>query len=92
VLAHMTAHDLRAEPELAARLATPGYRGQPERAFTLRLEAFDWNCAQHITPRFTAAEIDDATAPLRERLALLEAENVRLRDPMGTACNPEITS
>jgi predicted pyridoxine 5'-phosphate oxidase superfamily flavin-nucleotide-binding protein len=92
VLAHVTAHDLKAEPELAARLVTPGYRGQPERAFTLRLEAFDWNCAQHITPRFTAAEIDDATAPLRERLALLEAENVRLRGPIGTACNPEITS
>jgi len=92
VLAHMTEHDLRGEPDLAARLATPGYRGKPERAFTLRMEAFDWNCAQHITPRFTAEEIDAATAPLRERLAWLEAENLRLRDPSATACNREITS
>ena len=82
ILARMTAHDLKAEPELAARLATPGYRGLPERGFTLRLEAFDWNCPQHITPRFTAAELDSATAPLRERMAALEAENGRLRAAM----------
>lgn len=80
ILAHMRPHDLKAEPDLAARLATPGYRGLPERGFTLRLEAFDWNCPQHITPRFTAAEVEDATAPLRERLAFLEDENARLRE------------
>jgi len=79
VLAHMTPHDLPAEPSLAARLATPGYRAVPERGFTLRLEAFDWNCPQHITPRFTASEVEEATVPLRARLALLEAENASLR-------------
>jgi predicted pyridoxine 5'-phosphate oxidase superfamily flavin-nucleotide-binding protein len=62
ILAHMAAHDLAAEPELAAQLATPGYRGRPERGFTLRLEAFDWNCPQHITPRFTEAELLAAMA------------------------------
>lgn len=80
VLAHITPHDLKVEPDLAARLATPAYRGLPERGFTLRLEAFDWNCAQHITPRFTAAEVEAAVAPLNARLAFLEAENARLRD------------
>lgn len=80
ILAHMTVHDLAAEPALAAQLATPGYRGLPERAFTLRLEAFDWNCPQHITPRFTATEVEEAAAPLRQRLAASEAENARLRD------------
>ncbi len=79
VLAHMMAHDLAAEPELAARLARPGYRGVAERGFTLRLAAFDWNCPQHITPRFTAAEVEEASAPLRERVASLEAENAALR-------------
>ena len=57
ILAHMAAHDLTAEPDLAARLATPDYRGVPERVLTLRLEAFDWNCPQHITPRWTAQDI-----------------------------------
>ena len=61
ILAHMTARDLATEHELAARLATPGYRGRPERGFILKLQAFDWNCPQHITPRFTREEIQDAT-------------------------------
>lgn len=79
VLAHMSAHDLAAEPSLAARLATPEYRSVAERAFTLRLEAFDWNCPQHITPRFTPMEIEAASAPLHERIAALEVDNARLR-------------
>jgi uncharacterized protein len=79
ILARMSAHDLKAETDLAARLVTPGYRGLPERGFTLRLQAFDWNCPQHITPRFAADEIEAAIAPLRARLRDLEAENARLR-------------
>jgi predicted pyridoxine 5'-phosphate oxidase superfamily flavin-nucleotide-binding protein len=79
ILARMSTHDLKAEADLAARLVTPGYRGLPERGFTLRLHAFDWNCPQHITPRFTADEIEAALGPLRVRLQDLEAENARLR-------------
>ena len=79
ILAHMEARDLGAEPSLAARLALPGYKGKPERAFVLRLESFDWNCPQHIVPRFTAAEIESAVSPLRARIAALEAENQALR-------------
>jgi predicted pyridoxine 5'-phosphate oxidase superfamily flavin-nucleotide-binding protein len=45
-----------AEPVLAALVASPGYRAKTERIFRLRLEAFDWNCPQHITRRFTAEE------------------------------------
>ncbi len=78
ILARMSAHDLKANGDLGARLATPGYRGLAERGFTLRLHAFDWNCPQHITPRFKADEIEAAIAPLRARLRDLEAENARL--------------
>lgn len=83
VLARMRVHDLGQEPELAERLATPDYRGRPERAFVLQIEAFDWNCAQHIIPRFTAGEIETATTPLRLRLAALEAENQTLREQVA---------
>jgi len=79
VLAHMQAVALSDHPDLAERLATPGYRGKAERAMVLRLEAFDWNCAQHITPRFTVDETVAAAAPLRARIAELEAEVARLR-------------
>ncbi len=79
ILAHMEARDLAAEPVLADRLALPDYKGKPERAFLLHLETFDWNCPQHITPRFTLADIEPAVSSLRSRIAELEAENQRLR-------------
>jgi len=83
ILARMAPHDLTAEPDLAARLATPGYRAATERGFVLRLHAFDWNCSQHITPRFTGLEVAAATAPLLARLEDLQAENARLRGALG---------
>jgi hypothetical protein len=79
LLVHMKAYDLQAGPELAARLVPAGYAAVPERGFVLDLEAYDWNCPQHITPRFTLAEIETALAPLRARIAALEAENQMLR-------------
>jgi len=56
----------------------------PERAVVIHVEAFDWNCPQHITPRYTQAELAEALAPMRERLAALEAENARLRAGSAT--------
>jgi uncharacterized protein len=79
ILAHMEVRELDAASDLASRLALPRYRGKPERAFLLHLETFDWNCPQHITPRFTAAEIEIAVSPLYTRIAALEAENRALR-------------
>jgi predicted pyridoxine 5'-phosphate oxidase superfamily flavin-nucleotide-binding protein len=70
---------LEANPELAALVSVPDYKAKPERILLLHLVAFDWNCPQHITPRFTEAEIAAGLEPLRERLAMLEAENANLR-------------
>lgn len=63
---------LDADPELAARFAVPDYPAKIERGFMISVEAFDWNCSQHITPRFTAAEVAAAVAPLHERIRELE--------------------
>ena len=79
ILAHVEVRDIAGDTELAGRLALPGYKGKPERMFLLHLETFDWNCPQHITPRFTLAEIDTAVSSLRTRIAELEAENQALR-------------
>jgi predicted pyridoxine 5'-phosphate oxidase superfamily flavin-nucleotide-binding protein len=73
------------EPALAATLVLPGYRAKPERAFVLHLKAFDWNCSQHITPRFAEPEIDVALMPVRARIAQLEAENKMLRNRLNIA-------
>jgi uncharacterized protein len=67
------------EPALDKLVGNAGYKARIERIFRVRLQTFDWNCQQHITPRFTEEQIADAIQPLRERLAKLEAENAALR-------------
>ncbi|MFT5467277.1 MAG: putative pyridoxine 5'-phosphate oxidase superfamily flavin-nucleotide-binding protein [Verrucomicrobiales bacterium] len=49
-------------PELIEQLNPDGYGAKAERAFVLTVKAYDWNCPQHITPRFTAAEIEAGLA------------------------------
>ncbi len=63
--------------------------GSVERLFRIRVEAFDWNCPQFITPRFTAAEVEERERPLREHIAVLEHQLLQLQssapdpDPEG---------
>ena len=64
---------------LSALVSDNSYKGRAEAIFRLRLEAYDWNCPQHITPRYTEQEVEHAVAPLRERLQRLETENATLR-------------
>ncbi len=79
IFAHVETLGLDDDPALTAIVTMPGYKAKLERIFRLRLEAFDWNCPQHITARFTEAEMLEITAPLRARLAALEDENAALR-------------
>jgi len=65
--------------DIIDELAVPGHRAGIERAIRIHLEAFDWNCQQHITPRFTAEQISKAVEPLQQRIQALEEENRRLR-------------
>src|SRR5215470_3496338 len=83
IYARVETLELDADPALTELVAVAGYRAKLERIFRLRLETFDWNCPQHITPRFTEAEISEAVQPLRERLATLEVENAELRTKLA---------
>ncbi|OYO29318.1 pyridoxamine 5'-phosphate oxidase family protein [Janthinobacterium sp. PC23-8] len=74
-----------ADPALTALVTDAAYGAKIERIYRLRLQAFDWNCPQHITPRFTEQEVSTAVAPLRERLAELEQELRELRARVGSA-------
>lgn len=67
------------DPALIAQLEVPSYRARVERAVVIAVEAFDWNCPQHIRPRFTEAEVEAAVAGLRGDLVRLHAEIDRLR-------------
>lgn len=54
------------ESEMLSQLAVEGYRASVERGFLITVSAFDWNCPQHITPRYTESEIEQIMAPLIE--------------------------
>lgn len=56
------------DPQLIERLRTPGYKGRIERAFIITVEGYDWNCPQHITPRYTEAQVAAILAPMQEQL------------------------
>ena len=73
--------EAKGAPELIAQLQDAEYMAQVERAMVLHVEAFDWNCPQHITPRYTIEEVRALNAPLYKQIAELEAEIARLRAP-----------
>ena len=71
------------DPDLLARLEVPTYRARVERAVVMTIEAIEWNCPQHITPRFTEGEIDEMVTPLRDRIVELEASSSGLQGIIG---------
>ena len=67
--------DAREHSELADQLSpAPQLRSLIERLFIIDIIGFDWNCPKYITPRFTSAEVNEAVAPLKQRIAELEAQ------------------
>jgi hypothetical protein len=78
--------DIGDDPALVSRLHDESYKARPERAVVITVEAFDWNCPQHIPQRFTLEELEPTLlAPLRDELAHLRAENARLKAALGGA-------
>ncbi len=61
------------DPQLVARLELAHYRARVERAVVIDVEGYDWNCPQHITPRFTDAEVQEMVSALRAEIAQLRA-------------------
>jgi predicted pyridoxine 5'-phosphate oxidase superfamily flavin-nucleotide-binding protein len=79
ILGHARVIDAREQPALADTLADPSERKNVERLFLIDIVSYDWNCPQHITPRYTAEQIGAALKPLQERVRELETEVQRLR-------------
>ena len=78
--------DAADHPELAQQLIMPDYEAIVERIIIFKVHAFDWNCPQHIIPRYTQEEAGDSMLELESRIADLEAENKNLRhqvEPSG---------
>lgn len=73
IIGHARVLPAKEDPQLAAQLTVPGMAA-PERLMIIKVVAMDWNCPKYITPRYTKAEVEEAIAPLRDRIAELEAE------------------
>jgi predicted pyridoxine 5'-phosphate oxidase superfamily flavin-nucleotide-binding protein len=65
-----------------ARVRDPDYKAVTERVYVIRIEAFDWNCQQHITPRFTLEEIRSVLQPIEKQMQELQRENEALRQKL----------
>jgi predicted pyridoxine 5'-phosphate oxidase superfamily flavin-nucleotide-binding protein len=78
VLGHARSFELAERPDLTLELAVDHYKARIERLMIVTVAAFDWNCPQHITPRFSLDEIQELVSPLRAKIAELE-ERVALQ-------------
>jgi predicted pyridoxine 5'-phosphate oxidase superfamily flavin-nucleotide-binding protein len=74
ILGHAHIKDARQHPELVAQLGELEVQRLVERLFFIEVISFDWNCPKYITQRYTAAEVEKAVEPLRQRIAELEAQ------------------
>jgi predicted pyridoxine 5'-phosphate oxidase superfamily flavin-nucleotide-binding protein len=80
ILGHARVEDARNHPEFVAQFAEPEIHPTVERLFFIDVVSFDWNCPKYITPRYTAAEVEEAVAPLRQRIIELETQLHALTD------------
>ncbi len=65
-------------PRLA--VGRPGYEAKIERAFVFHVEAFDWNCPQHITPRLTESEWAPIAQDYETQITALKREIEQLQN------------
>jgi len=79
ILAKAEVVELKDNPSLYDLLDLTEYKFKPERMIVLNIEAYDWNCPQHITPRYTLEEITEAFAAQRDHIAKLETEVKELK-------------
>jgi predicted pyridoxine 5'-phosphate oxidase superfamily flavin-nucleotide-binding protein len=79
VFGHARVVEAGDDPGLIGTLAEPEYDAVVERAVVVTVDAYDWNCRQHITRRYTAAEVEGLAAPLRRDLDVSQEENRELR-------------
>ncbi|WP_353071129.1 pyridoxamine 5'-phosphate oxidase family protein [Tunturiibacter gelidoferens] len=92
VLGRVEVHEHDSEAPALIESFRPADRSSViERVILVHVEAFDWNCPQHITPRYTAEEIQQVIAPLSQRLAKLDAENAKLREELHARSKIERT-
>jgi predicted pyridoxine 5'-phosphate oxidase superfamily flavin-nucleotide-binding protein len=83
ILGHVEIFEGAEAKDWIEKLRDPGYDALIERVFVIHVDAFDWNCTQHITPRFTEEQIRESLAPIEKRMQALERENEKLKGELA---------
>ncbi|NOT48741.1 MAG: pyridoxamine 5-phosphate oxidase [Acidobacteria bacterium] len=79
ILATVEIFEADERPDLIKDLADTAYEAKIERAVIFNVEAFEWNCPQHITPKYSLDEVRVMIRPLNEHIERLEKEVERLK-------------
>jgi hypothetical protein len=74
IFAEVELVELKDNPKLFDQLNLTDYKFRPERMMVLHVQAFNWNCPQHITPRYTLEEIQEAFESQQNQMAKMEEE------------------
>ena len=85
ILGHVQIYEDADAKEWIEKLRESGEATPIERVFIIHVDAFDWNCQQHITRRFTEEQIRNALDPLEKRMQQLVMENEKLRAEIARA-------
>ncbi len=67
------------DDSLLEKVVDEAYAANPERVIVIKVDAWDVNCPQHITPRLSEAELEPRFEGLQKRITELEAEVVILQ-------------
>ncbi len=72
--------ELKDDRELYKLLDLDEYKFKAERMMVFDIEAYDWNCPQHITPRYTLEDIDEFLIVQQDHIKQLKGEVKTLQD------------
>ncbi|MEK6205645.1 MAG: pyridoxamine 5'-phosphate oxidase family protein, partial [Amylibacter sp.] len=67
------------DANLIEQLSVSDYKAQMERAYIIHIEAWDRNCPQHITERYTLPDIEKSASVMQDRIIELEAQLAELK-------------
>ena len=74
--------EIRDNPDLYDLLRPDNYKFKPERMLIFHIKAYDWNCPQHITPRYTRQEMEPILEEQNEYVLELQKEIQNLKNKL----------
>ena len=59
------------------------YKFKPERMMIFKIQAYDWNCPQHISPKYSIPEVQELFEPQKQYIEKLERELKDLKEKLS---------